>query len=247
MGEEPRIKRPFLTARWQFLAMLNYEVPRSILEPFVPPGTELDQWEGRTFVSLVGFRFLDTRVLGIPIPFHRNFEELNLRFYVKRRTDGEVRRGVVFVKELVPRWAIAFVARSVYGEPYQSLPMRHTIQYQSSDPAIPRSACYEWYMNGRWHRIGVDVQGEARELVPGSEQEFITEHYWGYTKTRGGSTREYRVEHPSWRVWDASSSFLEADVAHLYGSTFAPYLTGRPSSAFLADGSTVSVSPYREG
>jgi Uncharacterized conserved protein (COG2071) len=112
----------FLTAEWRALAMLNYEVDASLLRHFVPAGTELDCWQGKTLVSLVGFRFLKTRVLGIPIPFHRNFDEVNLRFYVRRAEATEVKRGVVFIREIVPRRAIAAVARAFYNERYLALP-----------------------------------------------------------------------------------------------------------------------------
>src|SRR6185503_10439864 len=104
------------TAHWRFLMMLNYEVDPSVLHPLVPRGTELDTWHGRTYASVVGFLFLDTRVLGLAIPFHRDFEEVNLRFYVRRREAEAWRRGVVFIKEIVPRWAIATVARVAYNE-----------------------------------------------------------------------------------------------------------------------------------
>ena len=119
--------RVFLTGEWRYLAMLNYRVDAALLEPFVPHGTTLDDWQGTTYVSLVGFLFRDTRVLGVPIPLHRDFEEVNLRFYVRREADGEVRRGVTFIKEIVPRPAIATVARLAYNEPYVALPMRHSI------------------------------------------------------------------------------------------------------------------------
>jgi uncharacterized protein len=105
--------------------MLNYAVEPSVLGPYVPAGTELDLWRGIAFVSLVGFLFADTRLLHIPVPRHRNFEEVNLRFYVRRNVNGEARRAVTFIRELVPRAAIAFVARRVYNEPYLALPMRH--------------------------------------------------------------------------------------------------------------------------
>ena len=104
--------RRFLSAVWRNLVMLNYEIEPDILRPLVPQGVELDSWKGKYFVSLVGFQFLDTRVLGMPIPFHRNFEEVNLRYYVRRRVEKGWRRGVVFVKEVVPRWAIATRGRS---------------------------------------------------------------------------------------------------------------------------------------
>src|SRR6478735_9893003 len=109
--------RKFLTAEWRDLVMANYEIDPSMLADRVPRGTELDLHEGRCFVSLVGFMFLETRVMGFPVPFHTNFEEVNLRFYVKRKTEDEVRRGVVFIKEIVPRYAISTVARVMYGEP----------------------------------------------------------------------------------------------------------------------------------
>jgi uncharacterized protein YqjF (DUF2071 family) len=41
---------------------------------------------------MVGFVFKDTRVLGIKWPFHVNFEEVNLRFYV-RHFDGKEWKG----------------------------------------------------------------------------------------------------------------------------------------------------------
>ncbi|MBX9652151.1 DUF2071 domain-containing protein [bacterium] len=243
MPESKRRQRPFLTARWQHLAMLNYEVPRDVLEPLVPRGTELDLWQGRCFVSLVGFMFLDTKVLGLPIPFHRNFEELNLRFYVAKTVKGELRRGVVFVKELVPRWAIATIARVVYGEPYSSCPMRHTIR---KDPVTshPISVGYDWKWRGRWNRIELEVSGEPCPLESGTEEEFITEHYWGYTRVGPNSTREYQVEHPPWKVWRAKSSFLDAEIEPLYGPIFAPYLTPPATSALLAEGSDVAVYPH---
>lgn len=241
--ESQRHQRPFLTARWQYLAMLNYEMPHDVLEPLVPHGTELDFWQGRCFVSLVGFLFLDTKVLALPIPWHRNFEELNLRFYVVRRTHGEIRRGVVFIKELVPRLAIATVARTVYGEPYFSCPMRHTIR---KDPATshPSIVGYDWKWRGRWNRMGLEVSGEPCPLLPGSEEEFITEHYWGYTRVGPDLTLEYRVEHPPWKVWRAESSYLEADIESLYGPMFTPYLCRPATSALLAEGSNVAVYPH---
>ena len=122
--------RPFLTANWRYLAMLNFAVDPKILQPLVPTETELDFHEEKTFVSVVGFLFLDTRIIGLPIPLHRDFEEVNLRFYVRRKSANEWRRGVVFVRELVPRRAIALVARTFYGEPYLALPMRHALEHK---------------------------------------------------------------------------------------------------------------------
>ncbi len=223
----------FLTAEWRYLAMLNYEVDPAILRSRVPAGTELDTWQGRTFVSVVGFRFLETCVLGVPIPFHRDFDEVNLRFYVHREHERDVRRGVVFIKEVVPRAAIAWVARNVYNENYVALPMRHQI-------SLPDVA-YEWRHAETWSRLAVTCSGESFLPDDHSEETFITEHYWGYARQQDGTTLEYRVEHPRWNVWRSSASSLDGDVDELYGSELGGFLEGKPSSAFVADGSAVVV------
>lgn len=229
----------FLTAEWRSLVFLNYEIEPAALRPYLPSGTELDAWQGRTFVSVVGFRFLRTRLFGLALPFHQDFSEVNLRFYVRRRGPDGWRRGVVFIKEIVPRQAIALVARLAYGERYVALPMRHAIAARS-DP--PRQAFdYAWHSGGRWHRLWATTRGASQPIAPDSEAEFITEHYWGYAARRGGGCVEYQVEHPRWQVWPAAEYGLDADVASLYGPAFVECLRGTPSSAFVADGSPVIV------
>jgi uncharacterized protein len=228
----------FLTAEWRYLAMLNFEVDPGVLKPLVPNGTELDEWQGRTFMSVVGFLFLNTRVFGVGIPFHRNFEEVNLRFYVRRKADGW-RRGVVFVKEIVPRRAIAFTARAIYGENYVALPMNHNIE--AGDSGTPKFVGYGWRFRGRENSFGVDVASEFEETSEGSDVEFITEHYWGYARRRDGGTVEYRVDHPKWLTARASLANFDCDVEGLYGSAFAEFLKPPPASSFVALGSEVTV------
>ena len=238
--------RAFLTAEWRWLAMVNFAVDPEMLAPYVPAGTELDSWNGTTFVSLVGFLFRDTRVLGLAVPWHREFEEVNLRFYVRRAAaGGTVRRAVVFIREIVPRAAIATIARLMYNEPYVTLPMRHAI-YLRSRGLVPGSVTYAWRQRRGWSHLRVLGAGDAHELRPDSEEEFITEHYWGYTRQRDGSTFEYEVEHPRWRIWPVSSAEVVGDLTGLYGSAFARVLAGVPTSAFLAEGSAVTVrAPVR--
>jgi len=222
--------------------MLNYEVPPGLLQPLVPAGTELDQFDGATLASMVGFRFLDTRVLGIPIPGHRDFDEVNLRFYVHRRDEERSwRRAVVFVRELVPRRAIALMARWCYNEPYTAVPMRHELTLERAVGGAAGRAAYLWHLAGRWHRLEVRTTGPPTLPLPGSEAEFVTEHYWGYTRRRDAGTKEYQVAHPPWRVWQTAGAALECDVRSVYGAAFAESLTGAPRSAFLAEGSAVTV------
>ena len=235
-------QRPFLTAAWRHLAMLNYEVPRQLLEPLVPAGTELDEFDGAVLASMVGFRFLDTRVLGVAVPGHREFDEVNLRFYVRRRSEaGDWRRAVVFVRELVPRRAIALLARWCYNEPYTAVPMRQELALNGAVDGTPGRAAYLWRMEDRWHRLEVRTVGRPALPAPGSEAAFVTEHYWGYTAQRDGGCKEYQVVHPPWRVWDAAGADFDCDVRKVYGAEFAECLAGAQRSAFLAEGSEVTV------
>jgi uncharacterized protein YqjF (DUF2071 family) len=237
--------KPFLTAHWRYLAMLNFRVAPELLAPYLPAGTELDFFRGETYLSIVGFLFYHTIVCGLPIPRHRNFEEVNLRFYVRKRAGAARtdvwRRGVVFIRELVPKPAIAITARVFYGEPYQALPMRSEVI--DSDGEV--SARYEWRRGNKWEHLSISARGEPQNIAAGSHEEFITEHYWGYTRRSADRTSEYRVEHPRWKIWPATSFEFKADIATLYGDEFLATLTAPAASAFIADGSFVTV--YRRG
>ena len=231
----------FLTAQWLHLAILNFEIDPHVLGPLVPAGTELDKWQGRTLVSLVGFLFHDARLWGLAIPFHRNFEEVNLRFYVRRRTGEGWRRGVVFVKEYAPRRAVAWIARRVYGENYTVAPMRHRIDLPQAGPDSTRSANYWWTVDGAENHLAVTADGQAETARRGCEQEFVIEHYWAYTGGMDRHTLEYRVHRPRWKIWPAREASFTGDVARLYGSRFVESLSAPPRSAYLVDGSSVIV------
>lgn len=227
----------FLTAEWRYLAMLNYEIDPALLAARIPAGTELDLFQGRTFVSLVGFRFMNTRLRGIPVPFHRDFDEVNLRFYVRRADGCKVKRGVVFIQEIVPRRAIAAIARWAYHENYRALPMSHVVVDDGAGPRVE----YRWQLGHRSNRLAVVGTGVARQMVEGSLEQFIAEHYWGYCAQPDGGTMEYHVAHPPWRVWDVASTEFSGDAEALYGRELANILNRPPDSAILAEGSPVTV------
>jgi uncharacterized protein len=225
--------RQFLTAQWSDLIMVNYQVDEDLLASRLPAGTELDLYRGQCFVSLVGFMFLDTRVKGFLVPGHINFEEVNLRFYVKRETETETRRGVVFMKEIVPRSAIAFIARVFYGEPYE--------QWKMSNLRSDNSVRYEWSRGECLNSMS--VKRGAKEGVPsaGSHSEFIIEHYWGYTRRDSSRTDEYKVEHPKWELYHAEDPQINVDFEGAYGKEFSHLSLMNPNSVLLAAGSEVSV------
>lgn len=240
----PRMSSTFLTAEWRKLIMAQYEVRPDTLAPFIPHGVELDLYQPtpdaapRCYVSLVAFLFDRVRIKGLAIPFHTRFEEINLRFYVRRHEpEGTSKRGVVFIREFVPRRAIAWVARTFYDEPYLAIPTRHEI----STTADTLSASYAWQLAGRSHSLSATASSQPQPIAPASEEDFITEHYWGYTKRRNGSTSAYQVEHPHWQTYSLTSHQIAVDFAALYGPTFA-FLNDQPiASVLLVEGSAVTV------
>jgi len=224
---------PFITAAWRDLLLLNWRVDRSLLQPHVPEGTELDPWEGDCYVSLVGFRFLDLAVKGLPAVGHRDFPEINLRFYVRREVGGEVRRGVVFICELTPRRIVEWVARAVYNEPYKTLPMRGEVSEEKTQ--------YELQQAGQWQGMAARPAGDWREPAEEARETFLIEHYWGYNRQSGGHTMEYEVTHPTWRTRAAQLARFDLDVELLYGAQWAEALADEPDAVVLAEGSEVTV------
>jgi len=228
----------FLSAAWRRLIMLNYPVDPAVLQAHVPKGTELDIWNGVCYVSVVGFMFMDTRLKGFRIPGHINFEEINLRFYV-RRNDPVTgwKRGVVFIREIVPRPAIAWVANTIYGEHYDRRNMFHRWHDEPEHLEVE----YAWQEKGRWQSFGVRAEPAAVPLKAGSEAEFITEHYWGYARRGAERTVEYQVEHPAWRMHPIKAWHCDLDFGMAYGSDFSHLGKEAPMSIFLAEGSEVVV------
>ena len=229
--------KKFLDAEWQNLVMANYEIDPKLLINHIPAGTELDIWNGKCYVSLVAFMFVNTRIMGFKIPFHINFEEVNLRFYVRYKHENEWRRGVVFVKEIVPKPMISFVANTLYGEHYYTMPMKHKISSSLDQLQVE----YFWKFRNEWNHLKVWANPEEKPILPDSEEEFISEHYWGYTKLSEAKTSQYQVEHPRWNYYQVENYDIKCNASQLYGAAFGECLSQKPLSVFLAKGSEVSV------
>lgn len=232
----------FLKAEWRKLAIANYVVNPSILKKYLPNKTELDIWEGKCFVSLVGFMFQNTKLLGLPIPFHRHFEEVNLRFYVQYCDEGTWKRGVVFIKEIVPKPALTFVANTVYKEHYETMKMAHLWKHTSEYLEVE----YDWKTKAHNSSFKVKATAIPHEITENSEAEFITEHYWGYTRIDEKTTYEYEVAHPTWLVYDVHDFEIAVDFAAVYGSEFEPLNHQNPTSVMLAEGSEIAVKNKRK-
>lgn len=230
----------FLKAEWRKLAMANYSIDKKILGKYLPVRTEIDLWNDICYVSLVGFMFNDTKVKGLKIPFHTNFEEVNLRFYVRYKDGGEWKRGVVFIKEIVPKPALTFIANTVYKENYETMPMNHSWTTANDNLIVE----YKWKKQ-KWNSLKVVARDRPNLIHENSEEEFITEHYWGYTKVSNEKPSEYGVEHPKWEVYQTKDYLIDVDFADIYGQGFSFLKQEKPRSVFLAEGSEIKVKDGR--
>jgi uncharacterized protein YqjF (DUF2071 family) len=192
-------------------------------------------------LSLVAFHFADNRVLGVPIPFAREYDQINLRFYVRRRLeDGGWRRGVVFLRELAPAKPVVAGARFVYGERYDCVPVTARVRPPGAAGTRGGRAVYRWRDRHQVHRLAVDFHGPAALPGPGSLEDFLTDRHFGYVSAER-ATREYRVDHPPWRVWPATDARLSHGIADAFGRRFERALDRAPLSAFVAEGSRMEL------
>jgi uncharacterized protein YqjF (DUF2071 family) len=231
----------FLTANWENLIMANYEVEPAILKPYLPKGVELDFYEGKTYVSLVGFMFKKTSLFGVPIPFFGSFEEINLRFYVQRMEGKKIKKGVVFINETVPFKIVALLANRLYKEHYISIPTKNSITIGEH-----KHINYEWKMNDKWNSLTVESDTTKYKIEPFSIEEFIFERYFGFTKLSPLSSQEYRIQHPKWNTNKILNYTIDCDFSSMYGEAFSHLTNQAPNSIIMAEGSQVSVGWKRD-
>ena len=229
-----------MQAEWRMLAMANYAIDKKILNNYLPAKTEIDLWNNTCYLSLIGFMFKETQLKGLKIPLHTNFEEVNLRFYVRFKDQDGWKRGVVFIKEIVPKPALTLVANLLYKEKYETMPMRHSWEMADEEVTVE----YQWKKK-KWNSLKVTTNNIATLIRENSEEEFITEHYWGYTKITDTKTSEYGVEHPKWEVYGTKDYLINVDFEDIYGPDFGFLQAEKPKSVFLALGSEIKVKEGR--
>ena len=227
----------FLSAEWRKLILANYSVDPAILQPYLPARTELDIWNNTCYVSVVGFRFMYSKIKGLPIPFHSSFPEVNLRFYVRYKDDGKWKAGAVFIKEMVPKPAVTMVANTLFREHYVTVPMNYTWNEHDDNLDI----AYRWKKNDVWNSVSVQAGTQLLDMPVGSEAEFMTEHYWGYTRLSPSQTSEYAVEHDRWQTYPIRDYVMDINFHDSFGHEFGYLAHEKPTSVFLAEGSSVRV------
>lgn len=231
-------RRPFLTAQWRHLGLITYAIDPALLKEETPPECSLDLRDGAAFVSFVMFDFLETRVKGIRWPGYVNFPEINLRFYVRH---GE-QRGVCFIREFVPRRLIAWIASTIYNEPYVATKMRSDVRIAGE----MIEAAHEFWFGDRWHRAKVTARDQPNHPPAGGVEDFFKEHQWGFGRSRGGALRRYEVQHPTWRIYPEATVQMDVDFGQVYGQKWAFLSQQPPASVILAEGSEIAVFPHAD-
>jgi uncharacterized protein YqjF (DUF2071 family) len=231
------MSKVFLSAKWLNLIMVNYEIDPAILNKHIPAFTELDSYNGIHYASLVGFLFRDTKLKGISVPFHRTFEEINLRFYVRQKDNGKWKRGVVFLKEIVSLPAISMMANLLYKEHYETHRTKHLWNMNNEEWQIE----YHWKLKNDWNWLKVSADASSYLIEAGSEEEFIAIQNWGYSYISGEKSGIYEVDHPNWRIHPVKHYEVKCDVEKMYGKEFENPLSVKPRSVFLAEGSDIAV------
>jgi uncharacterized protein YqjF (DUF2071 family) len=229
--------KALLTANWTNLLTATFEADKKLLQPFIPAHTELNDWNGKYLMSLVGFLFSKPYIYSIPSPFYRRFEEVNLRFYVRHKSKSGWRKGVVFIKEIAPSRMIGRVAKWLYHENFICLP----VKYKTQTDKEKRSIEYSWKVNGKWNFLKLRASVNPLSGNENTVETFIKEHYWGYTKNNNQSF-EFEIQHPPWSVYPGLSFEMNLDANTIYGEEFTDYFAEKPVTTFLMDGSQTKVS-----
>lgn len=238
-GSRHRMK-PFLTAVWSDLILASFAVPDHVLQPYLRPGLTLDRWDGSAWCSLVAFDFRKTTVLSVPMPPGlgvRDFPEFNLRFYAR---EGD-RRGVVFVRELVPSWFLAGAARLTYNEPYRTTCMTSRVT-QIGDL---RRVRHDFVWEGQRQTIAVSAHGPAQAPSEDTFDHWVKEQAWGFGRHRSGKAIRYHVQHPTWAAYPVEEYAIRVDTGRMYGPPWRFLEERAPDSVVLAEGSAVSIDPFQ--
>jgi uncharacterized protein YqjF (DUF2071 family) len=235
------MSRIFLKANWENLIMANYAIDPLLLQPYLPNGVELDFYQNKTYVSLVGFMFKNTSLFGIPIPFFGSFEEINLRFYVRKVDGRKIKKGVVFINETVPYKIVALLANKLFKEHYISIPTKSSINIGAN-----KNIQYDWKSKGKWNSISVYSEAKKYKIEASTIEEFIFERYFGFTKLNESLTQEYQINHPNWMTNKIIRAEVKCDFENMYGKPFASLNDTIPDSILLAEGSSISVNWERQ-
>lgn len=230
--------KTFLKAKWEEIVMVNYVIEPSVLLPYLPYGLELDTYNDKCFVSLVGFKFKESKIFGVGIPLYGSFDEVNLRFYVKRTDGMEIKRGVVFISEIVPYKIVSLLANLLYKEHYSVAKMESTVKIENGNKNIN----YTWKPKNETYSILTSFNKELKTIEPNSLEEFIYEHYYGFTQVNDIETWEYKVNHPRWLTNEIVSYKINCNFEALYGSDFEFLNALQPYSVYNAVGSEVSIN-----
>jgi uncharacterized protein YqjF (DUF2071 family) len=237
-AKEPAKVKPFMKAQFADLVAVNFHVDEKILQPLVPPGLELDNFNGEAYVSLVAMMLKGAKVWGLPFSIVPSSAELSLRFYVKHTHADGVEKGTCLIKDYVAGSTAAWFLESQFQSTFSKLKMKQTASgfAKGETPEVE----YQWKVDERWNKLRVRARSRIKKTSEGTKVGFILDHF-NYYGRHNGRTLAYRVERPRWDVWDAAQANFTCDVQRLFGKSFVRPLAKRPASVFVTSGSPVTI------
>ena len=123
---------------------------------------------------------------------------------MKRLNGTELKRGVVFISEVVPHKIVSFLANKLYKEHYSTAKMASSILVENEIKQIK----YTWQSQSQMYSIDTSFFDKQDDIEPNSLEEFIYEHYYGFTKVSARETWEYKVNHPRWQTGNSRRNYL---------------------------------------
>jgi uncharacterized protein YqjF (DUF2071 family) len=200
---------------WHDLLFAHWPVDADQLLGYIPPGLELDTFDGTAWLGVVPFRMSGVRPRNLPaVPWLSAFPELNLRTYVKRRPPAPPQPGVVFYSLDAANPLAVSIARRFYHLPYYRASMQlvddgNTIRYRSQrthSGASPAAFVADYAPTGGIYTASSDTLDQ-----------WLTERYCLYTTDARGRLNQAQIHHIPWPLQTAECELYENTVAAAAG------------------------------
>ncbi len=236
--KQPDSDKPLIKAKFSEMVAVNFQIDQRILQPLVPKGLELDFFNGETYVSLIAMMLRNVKAWGLPFSIIPSSPELSLRFYVRRPGDGESAKGTCLIKDYISGSTAAWYLESQFKSDFSKLKMKYKNSGfgEHETPEVE----YQWKVDDHWNKLRVRARSRIHKTERASKVGFILDHFT-YFGTYKGRTLAYRVERPTWNIWDAAQANFTCDVKRLFGDAFVKPLSKRPASVFVTAGSPVTI------
>jgi uncharacterized protein len=181
-----------------------------VLRPLIPAPLEIEEFDGRAYVTVLPFAMRRLRLPGLPaVPMLSSFPQLNVRTYVT--LDG--RPGVFLLRVAVGSGLVVTIARRLFGLPYERARVTHR---DEGDGCV--FACRSRSGNTPLSfAVRYRPQGPVFQPTPGSLVHRLSERFRYYAAGRDGRVGGGEIEHPPWSLQSARTDLIEGAWPAVFG------------------------------